>query len=143
MANNAAWNREAAEELYGVRGWGDGYFRVAADGSVVVRARGNGEGPEVSILEVVHGLKARGIDVPVLLRFVDILTSRIRRLNDSFPLVNRLLKANAEVRVGAQTRKTVTPPGSGVAPRGACSSVSKSTTNPPSVGGASDIPVRL
>ena len=46
--------------------------------------RGNGENTEISLMNIVAGLKERGIDMPVLLRFGDILRTQITRLNYDF-----------------------------------------------------------
>lgn len=76
--------QEEAEDLYGVGGWGDGYFGVDEDGSVVVRPHGLQQNASVSLSTLVADMKERGIEMPVLLRFVDVLSSRIARINDSF-----------------------------------------------------------
>ena len=82
--SDTPWSVEEARELYGVRGWGAGYFDVSPDGMVVVTPRGDLKGPAISMMDLVRGLRARGLQMPVLLRFVDILASRIRDINESF-----------------------------------------------------------
>jgi arginine decarboxylase-like protein len=42
------------------------------------------EGKEVSLFEVIEGLRDRGTHLPVLLRFRDLLHSRITEINESF-----------------------------------------------------------
>ncbi|HOW98920.1 MAG TPA: biosynthetic arginine decarboxylase [Kiritimatiellia bacterium] len=78
------WTPEDSAELYGVRNWGAGYFDVADSGEVIVRPRGRGGEVSISLMEIVSGLKARGLGMPVLLRFGDILASRVAQLNASF-----------------------------------------------------------
>lgn len=78
------WTVEDAIELYGVRYWGSGYFDVSPSGELVVRPRGTGSDAVVSLMEIVKGLKARGMGLPVLLRFGDILDSRVELINRSF-----------------------------------------------------------
>ena len=49
---------------------------------MIVHPHGNGVG--VSLRKIVDGLIDRGLDMPVLLRFSDILDSRIKKLHESF-----------------------------------------------------------
>jgi arginine decarboxylase len=81
------WTVEQSVELYAIRNWGSGYFDVSPAGDVVVRLpRGgnHGEVSEVRLMDIVEGLKARGMMLPVVLRFADILGDRIRQINESF-----------------------------------------------------------
>ena len=78
------WNCEEAVELYGVREWSLGYFGVSEFGEVVVRPRGPGSNLEISLFSLVAGIKDRGMSLPVLLRFGDILRSRVTELNEAF-----------------------------------------------------------
>ena len=78
------WTADNAVELYGVRNWGAGYFDVSPGGELLVRPGGNGSTVTVSLPEVVRGLHERGLATPLLLRFDDILDSRIAALNESF-----------------------------------------------------------
>lgn len=80
----ARWTIEDAIELYGVRYWGTGYFDISPSGELLVRPRGAGSEATVSLMSIVNGLKARGMELPVLLRFGDILDSRVEMLNNSF-----------------------------------------------------------
>lgn len=78
------WTCKRSEELYGIREWSGGYFRVSDEGDVLVCPRGTRSNAAVNLHEVVNGLRERGITAPVLLRFGDILESRIELLNESF-----------------------------------------------------------
>ncbi len=78
------WTCKRSEELYGIREWSGGYFRVSDEGDVLVCPRGPRSIAAVNLHEVVKGLRDRGITAPVLLRFGDILESRIELLNESF-----------------------------------------------------------
>ncbi len=78
------WTVEKARELYGVRNWGAGYFDVADNGDVLVRPFGAGSPVSISMMDVVAGLKDRGLAMPVLIRFGNVLADRIRMLNESF-----------------------------------------------------------
>lgn len=68
--------------MYGINNWGADYFNVSDDGEVIVHPHGNGTG--VSLRKIVDGLIDRGLNMPVLLRFSDILDSRIKQLHEGF-----------------------------------------------------------
>ncbi len=78
------WTVQQAVDTYGTRNWGAGFFDVNAAGEVVVKLQTGGSTVEVSLMEVVAGLKERGMAMPVLLRFRDILDKTISRINESF-----------------------------------------------------------
>ncbi len=80
----ARWKIEDALELYGIRNWGAGYFDVSAQGEITVNPSANAEGPRVSIMDIIAGIRERGMDMPVLLRFRDILASRMDKLHSGF-----------------------------------------------------------
>jgi arginine decarboxylase len=79
---NPAWSVEQSAEVYGINNWGADYFSVSESGEVIVHPHGNGVG--VSLRKIVDGLIDRGLDMPVLLRFSDILDSRIKQLHEGF-----------------------------------------------------------
>ena len=79
-----AWSPDRSAELYGVDNWGHGFFGVNKHGHVTVKLTDEDSTAEVSLFEVIEGLRDRGTDLPVLLRFRDLLHSRIRELNESF-----------------------------------------------------------
>lgn len=78
------WTRDNAAELYGIRNWGQGYFDISESGEVEIRPLGNGSPLTISIMDVLSGMKQRGQNLPVLLRFADILASRIEQLYGAF-----------------------------------------------------------
>ncbi len=78
------WTPDDAADLYGIRNWGAGYFDVSEKGEVVVRPKGKGSEVSVSLMDIVTGLQARGMNMPVLLRLGDILASRLELINLSF-----------------------------------------------------------
>ncbi|MDK3155830.1 biosynthetic arginine decarboxylase [Kamptonema cortianum] len=77
------WTIEDSEELYRINGWGDPYFSINAAGHVTVSPRGD-RGGSLSLYELVDALKQRNLNLPLLLRFPDILEDRIERLNACF-----------------------------------------------------------
>jgi arginine decarboxylase len=78
------WTRENAADLYGIRNWGLGYFDIAETGEVIVRPGGSVGATTINLMDLITGLKARGLTMPVLLRFADILSSRIEQIYASF-----------------------------------------------------------
>jgi arginine decarboxylase len=71
------------DTIYNVQRWGDGYFRIGADGHVRVRPEG-GQGGEASLEAVLAACRAAGLRTPVLARFSGILRDRVRRLAGAF-----------------------------------------------------------
>jgi arginine decarboxylase len=78
------WSIEAARALYNVEGWGDGYFDINEKGHVVVRPDKEHPDRALDLFELATDLEAQGVILPVLLRFSDILRSRIEALNAKF-----------------------------------------------------------
>jgi arginine decarboxylase len=79
-----AWTIDAARALYNVEGWGAGYFDIDEHGHVVVRPDKADQTRTLDLFEIAGDLEAQGIGLPVLLRFSDILKSRIESLSSRF-----------------------------------------------------------
>lgn len=79
-----AWSPQQSAELYGVESWGHGFFGVNRKGHVTVKLEDDQACKEVSLHDIIDGLHDRGTRVPVLLRFRDLLHSRITEINESF-----------------------------------------------------------
>lgn len=77
------WTVEDSAELYNVEGWGEPYFRINADGHVEVRPDPRRD-RAIDLYALTEELKARGLSLPLLIRFSDILADRIRLLNEAF-----------------------------------------------------------
>lgn len=77
------WTIEASEELYRITGWGEPYFSINAAGHVTVSPLGD-RGGSLDLYELVNALKLRNLNLPLLIRFSDILEDRIERLNAAF-----------------------------------------------------------
>src|SRR5580704_5388437 len=77
------WSAADSERLYGVKNWGSGYFSVNADGHVAVHPTHK---PEVSIdlKKLIDELRERDIQLPMLVRFTDILKDRVGRIHAAF-----------------------------------------------------------
>ncbi len=82
MGNLRKWQIEDSAELYNIRGWGIDYFGINDDGNVEVTPL-KGCKPVV-IKDVIEQLARQDVGLPLLLRFPDILDSRIEELNECF-----------------------------------------------------------
>jgi len=82
--NPAAWTIESARALYNVEGWGAGYFDISERGRVIVRPNPDRPDLTADLRDLAHDLEGQGIALPVLLRFSDILKSRIETLSERF-----------------------------------------------------------
>jgi len=78
------WTIDAARELYNIDGWGAGYFDVNAKGHVVVRPDRDRPDRALDLFDLARDLEEQGVALPVLLRFSDILQSRIESLSERF-----------------------------------------------------------
>src|SRR5262245_29486517 len=79
----AKWKIQDALELYGVRLWGKDYFGINKAGHVTVHPYKRPE-QAIDLKELVDQLQARGIQLPILLRFTDILRHRVGEIHDAF-----------------------------------------------------------
>ena len=79
----ADWSIDNARKTYSIPHWAEGYFDVDAGGRIVARPRGAG-GPEIALADVVERALAQGGDLPVLVRFPDILGDRLGKLQAAF-----------------------------------------------------------
>src|SRR4051812_20728975 len=82
----SAWSIEAARALYNIEGWGAGFFDINEKGHVIVRPDKENIEHFVDLYEITNDLEAQGIALPVLLRFSDILRSRIHALSTRFDM---------------------------------------------------------
>lgn len=78
------WTIDQSADIYGIRDWGNGYFDISPKGEVVVNLRDGKKTKPVSLPEIVRGMKERGMQLPVLIRFGDLLRWRIEEINDGF-----------------------------------------------------------
>lgn len=73
---------EKNEDLYLVQGWGDGYFRINAEGHIAVFPKREGKG--VDLYALASLLQARGLKLPLLLNFSGIIEDRLMRICSAF-----------------------------------------------------------
>jgi arginine decarboxylase len=77
------WSAKQSSELYRVDAWGAGFFSVSADGHLLVHPQLS-DGSEIDLPKLVGELERRGLRRPILIRFSDILATRIKGLSDCF-----------------------------------------------------------
>jgi arginine decarboxylase len=77
------WKIQDAVDTYGVGTWGKGYFGINAAGHVTVHPTKR-EDQSIDLKELIDQLQARGIQLPILLRFTDILRHRVGEIHEAF-----------------------------------------------------------
>src|SRR5204862_5201957 len=82
--DEAAWSIEKSRGLYNIEGWGAGYFDINERGHVVVRPDRDRPDRALDLFDLARDLEEQGVALPVLLRFSDILQSRIESLSERF-----------------------------------------------------------
>ena len=83
MEPTERWSTERARELYDVASWGKGYFSV---GEQRARPRPPDKDParSIDLKKLVDTLVLRGISLPILIRFADILKHRLGEIHSAF-----------------------------------------------------------
>jgi arginine decarboxylase len=77
------WTIGDAAELYDVASWGKGYFSVAPNGNLLVHPTKESS-RSIDLKQLVDTLEWRGISLPILIRFADILKHRLREMYQAF-----------------------------------------------------------
>ncbi len=84
ITSNSPWSPEDSRRLYGIEHWGKDRFTINAEGQVCVQADLDNRSIQVSLPEIIAGIRERGYDLPVLLRFTDLLDASLKNLHQSF-----------------------------------------------------------
>lgn len=77
------WNIRKSIDLYGTEYWGNSFVGINEDGNVAIWPKGSDDS-SVDLKNLIEDLQERGIRLPILIRFPDIVGSRIKLLNDCF-----------------------------------------------------------
>jgi arginine decarboxylase len=77
------WTTADAADLYEVARWGNGYFSVGPNGHLRVHAHKDPT-RSIDLKQLVDRLQVRGIDLPILLRFGEILQHRLGEIHGAF-----------------------------------------------------------
>ncbi|MFN8579741.1 MAG: biosynthetic arginine decarboxylase [Gemmatimonadaceae bacterium] len=78
------WTVEQSKALYNIDGWGAGFFDVNEEGHVVVRPDPDRPDGVIDLFELARDLEQQGVMLPALLRFSDILKTRLEQLSERF-----------------------------------------------------------
>jgi arginine decarboxylase len=81
--SNSDWSIERSLQLYNIPGWGAGYFSINPKGHLVVHPFGQ-PGPAIDLMDVVDDIRERKLGFPCVVRFQDLLRSRVKQLNEVF-----------------------------------------------------------
>ena len=92
----SSWTVAESEELYQIGAWGQGFFHANHQGHLVMTPPGRTRGIDLKAL--IDDLQRRGIDMPVLLRFSDLIRARIETLVDVFARAKREYGFRGEYR---------------------------------------------
>src|SRR5579864_1667260 len=77
------WSAADSMDLYNINGWGNNYFSVNGRGHISVHPAGNGA-PAIDLKDLVDEVRQRGIQLPLLIRFSEIIKARVVELNEAF-----------------------------------------------------------
>ncbi|MEM1426562.1 MAG: biosynthetic arginine decarboxylase, partial [Cyanobacteria bacterium P01_H01_bin.130] len=77
------WSWKKSEALYRIPAWGDPYFSINKAGHVTVSPKAE-RGGSIDLFDLVQALQLRNLQLPILIRFSDILADRIERLTAAF-----------------------------------------------------------
>src|SRR5436853_3588860 len=81
--SNSDWSIEKSLSLYNIPGWGSGYFSINPKGHLAVHPFGQ-PGPAIDLMDVVDDIRERKLGFPCVVRFQDLLRSRVKQLNEVF-----------------------------------------------------------
>ncbi len=75
---------EQTLETYGIENWGAGYFGINRKGNLIVHPSDTDTKASADLKEIIDDLERRGISTPVLLRFPQLVTAQVRKLQRAF-----------------------------------------------------------
>jgi arginine decarboxylase len=75
---------EQTLETYGIENWGAGYFGINRKGNLIVHPSETDTKTSADLKEIIDDLERRGISTPVLLRFPQLVTAQVRKLQRAF-----------------------------------------------------------
>jgi arginine decarboxylase len=81
--NEKKWSVAEAIKYYNIENWGSGYFSINEKGNICVFPYGGTE-PSIDITDVIEDIQEKKLGFPCVIRFQDILRSRVVQLNECF-----------------------------------------------------------
>lgn len=79
-----SWSVEKSNLLYKIDKWGEKFFEISSTGDLVVNVEKRENGPKINLAKVIEEIKREGLAFPVVIRFHDILRSKIIEINKVF-----------------------------------------------------------
>lgn len=76
------WSKAESSALYGIENWGSGFFTINDRGNVQISPKKDGDG--LDLFQLVQDLRERGIRPPILVRFPDLVHTRVDLIADCF-----------------------------------------------------------
>ncbi|MGX5173176.1 biosynthetic arginine decarboxylase [Aliikangiella sp. IMCC44653] len=84
LAKDDEWSIDKARQFYNLKFWGEDYFDLNSQGNLVVRPNPADSQASFELNAICQQLAEKGMQMPVLLRFVDILRNRVKSLCNAF-----------------------------------------------------------
>lgn len=78
------WSTSLSRDVYAIEHWGEGYFDINEEGQVIVTPSRDSEHGKINLPELINAIKREGLNLPVLVRFTDILRDRVEQLTNAF-----------------------------------------------------------
>jgi len=79
------WSCTDSQALYAMEKWADGFYSVNVRGHVSVCPI-DGQALHIDVMDVIRAARCEGASLPMLIRFQDVISSRVRRLNQRFQM---------------------------------------------------------
>ena len=84
LERSSPWSIEESDALYGISNWGCGYFDINSSGHLCVIPDTQNPQMQIDFLQVVAEIREQGIQLPVVIRFHDVLRTQVIQLNEAF-----------------------------------------------------------
>jgi arginine decarboxylase len=78
------WTVDHSANLYGIKNWGCDFFDISAQGNVEVKVCHQQKTTSVAVIDIIKGMKERGLEMPAILRIENLLDARLKALNEAF-----------------------------------------------------------
>jgi len=78
------WTIQDSEDLYRVSRWSNGYFHIGENGHLFMTPSQKNAPDGIDIFSVIEEAKSNQVEFPMVLRFHDVLRSRVVALNETF-----------------------------------------------------------
>jgi arginine decarboxylase len=78
------WDASHSAQLYGINAWGGDYFNISSEGEVQVKVEFEQGSVALPLMDIVRGMRDRGLHMPAILRIRNLLDHRVDILNKAF-----------------------------------------------------------